>query len=113
MWAAAAQTWLDDARCGFFAAERDDGTLIAYIVGWLQPMAGLTPSSVGLITDIAIDAHGYHGGVGRRLVDTLRGWFAERDVQQMVVWASRYDAVAQAFWRSLGAADWVDVLWIK
>jgi hypothetical protein len=111
-WVSAAQTWLEDARCGFFAAERD-GVLVAYIVGWVQPLAGLTPSHVGLITDIAIDAHGYHGGVGRGLVDALRGWFVGREVQQMVVWAAHYDAVAQAFWRSLGAADWVDVLWIK
>ena len=50
-----------------FAAERD-GELIGYIVGWLQPMPGLVPEQIGLITEIALDAHGYHGGVGRALV---------------------------------------------
>jgi len=111
-WAAAAQTWLDDPRCALFAAERDD-SLIGYIVAWVQPMPGLVPQNIGLITEIAIDTHGYHGGVGRSLVNALRMWFKEQDVERAAVWTPRYDAVAQAFWRSLGAAEWVDVLWLK
>jgi hypothetical protein len=71
------------------------------------------PGQVGLITEIAIDAHGYHGGVGRKLVSALRDWFSEQGAQQTVIWTPHYDAVAQAFWRSLGAAEWVDVLWMK
>ena len=109
---AAAQTWLDDARCGFFAAERD-GELVGYVVGWLQPMPGLVPQQIGLITEIGIDAHGYHGGMGRALVSGLREWFTGQGAAQTVVWTAHYDAVSQAFWRSLGAAEWVDVLWIK
>ena len=112
LWIEAAQGWLDDARCGFFAAERD-GDLVAYAVGWLQPMPGVVPTHIGLITEIAIDAHGYHGGVGRSLVQALREWFAARGADQTAVWTPHYDAVSQAFWRSLGAAEWMDVLWIK
>ena len=109
---AAAQTWLDDARCGFFDAERE-GEVIGYIVGWLQPMPGVVPEQIGLVTEIAIDAHGYHGGVGRALVATLRDWFTGKGAAQITIWTPHYDAVSQAFWRSLGATEWVDVLWIK
>ncbi|HVU14080.1 MAG TPA: GNAT family N-acetyltransferase, partial [Phototrophicaceae bacterium] len=112
LWIESARSWLADARCGFFAAERED-SVIGYIVGWLQPRPGIMPEQIGLINEMAIDAHGYYGGVGRTLVEALRGWFAERGVAQTVVWVPHYDAVAQAFWRSLGAAEWVDVLWIK
>ena len=112
LWMAAAQKWLDEARCGFFAAERD-GDVIGYVVGWLQPMPGLMPEQIGLITEMAIDAHGYHGGVGRGLVSALRDWFSAQGAKQTVVWAAHFDAVSQAFWRSLGAAEWVDVLWIN
>jgi GNAT superfamily N-acetyltransferase len=111
-WVAAAQGWLADERCGFFAAEHDDA-VIGYIVGWLQPMAGVSPAQIGLITDLALDAHGYHGGAGRALVGALRDWFEARGASQMAVWTPHLDAVSQAFWRSLGAAEWMDVLWIK
>ncbi|MEP7291782.1 MAG: GNAT family N-acetyltransferase [Chloroflexota bacterium] len=111
-WASAALGWLGETRCGFFSAERD-GEIVGYIVGWLQPMAGVMPEQIGLISEIAIDAHGYHGGAGRELVSALRQWCASQGVTQMVVWTPHYDAVAQAFWRSLGAAEWMDVLWIK
>ena len=112
VWLEAAQTWLADARCGFFAAERD-GDLIGGIVGWLAPMPGIAPERIGLISEIMLDAHSYHGGVGRGLVEALRAWFAARGAAHVAVWAAHYDAVAQAFWRSLGAAEWVDVLWMK
>jgi ribosomal protein S18 acetylase RimI-like enzyme len=111
-WAIAAKSWLNDSRCGFFTAERE-GEVIGYVVGWLEPLPGLAPEQVGLITDIAIDAHGYHGGAGRELVSALRGWFAAHGAQQTAVQTPHYDAVAQAFWRSLGAAEWMDILWIK
>ncbi len=112
LWIEAARIWLNDPRCGFFAAEQED-SVIGYIVGWLQPRPGIMPEQIGLINEMAIDAHGYYGGVGRALVEALHGWFAARGVTQTAVWTPHYDAVAQAFWRSLGAAEWVDVLWIK
>lgn len=111
-WAASAAGWLNDARCGFFSAE-NEGKLVGYIVGWLLPMPGITPGEIGIITEIALDAHGYHGGAGRELVGALRGWFEGRAAAQMAVVSPHYDAVAQAFWRSLGAVEWMDVLWIK
>lgn len=111
-WSTEARSWLSDPRCAFFVAERDS-SVIGYIVGWVQPIPAVTLPRIGLITEIAVDTHGYHGGVGRLLVEALRAWFREQRIDQLAVWSPRFDAVGQAFWRSLGAAEWVDVLWIK
>lgn len=108
----AADSWLDDARIGFFVATRDDD-VIGYIVGQLQPMPGIAPEQIGLITDITLDAHGYHGGAGRALVNTLKDWFGAQGASHTAVWTPHFDAVGQAFWRSLGASEWMDILWIK
>ena len=110
-WAAVAQAWLADTRWGFFAAARDD-ILIGYIVGQVQPMPGAAPEQIGLITDLALDAHGYHGGAGRALVNALNAWFGAQGVSHTAVCTPHYDAVGQAFWRSLGASEWMDILWI-
>ncbi|NDJ60336.1 MAG: GNAT family N-acetyltransferase [Chloroflexi bacterium] len=112
-WSAQAQSWIADANCGWFVAEHAHRP-VGHIIGWLQPAPpGVSTASFGAITDIAIDLHGYHGGVGRGLVDALRAWFAEHKVQQVIVWVPRRQAVEQAFWRSLGATAWMDILWIK
>ncbi len=42
----------------------------------------MAPAQIGLITEIALDAHGYHGGVGRALVEALRTWFKTQGVEQ-------------------------------
>jgi hypothetical protein len=67
---------------------------------------------VGFITEMAIDTHVYQGGLGRNLVQALRAWFIERDVAHTAVFAPHDLAMEQAFWRSLGAREWVDLLWM-
>lgn len=111
-WSDAAIGWLDDERCVVLAAERD-GQLVGCIVGWIQPLPGYPSDQLGMITELAIDAHRYQQGVGRALVDALRAWFDERGVTAMAVLSSRRLAVDQAFWRSVGAVDWMELLWIK
>jgi GNAT superfamily N-acetyltransferase len=112
-WIAAARGWLDDARCGAFVAAVDDEP-VGFIVGWVQPMPpGMTPTQVGMITHLALDAHRYHGGAGRLLLDHARAWFAEQGINQLITWAPHRLPVEQAFWRALGAAEWMDILWIK
>lgn len=111
-WVTAARSWLLDSRCAILAAE-EDGQCVGYVVGWIQPMPGLPGDALGLITDLALDAHRYHAGVGRALVEALRDWFAERGISGVAAWSSRRSAVEQAFWRSLGALEWMECLWIK
>ncbi len=111
--------WVDAAReqlrapAWHLCVAEIEGAAVGYIAGRVQPMPGLVPDTIGLITEIALDAHGYYGGVGRALVDALRAWFAAQGIVKIAVWTPHFDAVSQAFWRSLGAAEWVDVLWIK
>lgn len=112
-WIDAAREWLDDPRCGCFAALEGD-TPIGFIVGWMQAMPpGMMPAQVGMITHLALDAHRYHGGAGRLLLDHARAWFTKQGVSQLITWAPHRLPVEQAFWRALGAAEWMDILWIK
>lgn len=90
-----------------FVAVDDEQKIVGYIAGRM-PRA-----DAGLIDEMALDAHRYHGGVGRTLVRTMRDTFAEMQVSQVFVNVPRYHAVEQAFWRSLGArkpmlADWMN-----
>lgn len=111
-WLRAAAGWLHDPRCVLLTAE-EDGRPVGYLAGWIQPMPGLSGDALGLITELAIDAHGYHAGVGRALLEAARAWYTERGISAIAAWTSRRSAVEQAFWRSVGALDWMECLWIK
>lgn len=111
-WIAAAQTGLNESHRVLLVAE-DDERVIGYVVGRIELQPGLLPERLGVLTDIALDMHGYHAGAARALVEGLRAWFAARGVTQMMVWTPRRQPVEQAFWRALGAAEWMDGLWLK
>jgi len=112
-WMAAACAWLEQPLVALLIAD-DDGEVAGYIVARVEPgPPGLLPEKRGVIADIAVDAHRYRPGVARRLVQAAQSWLAEQNVHEMLVNAPRRDAVAQAFWRSLGAREWMDGLWMK
>jgi ribosomal protein S18 acetylase RimI-like enzyme len=112
-WAAAASTWLGEKDTAIFVAENDD-QLLGYVVGRVQPASpGLIPEWQGVITEIAIDVHHYHGGVGRLLVNAIQTWLRSRNMEQFLVSVPHRSPLEQAFWRGLGAVRWMEVLWIK
>jgi hypothetical protein len=84
--------------------EMSDG-LAGYISGHI------TQGRAGLIDDMALDAHRYHGGLGRKLYSAMQSWFTEQDTRQVVIQTPRYHAVEQAFWRAIGAIEWTNDSW--
>jgi ribosomal protein S18 acetylase RimI-like enzyme len=104
---------LDDEAAVVLVAESDNQPArpVGYIVGWQgRCPLGMLPPAVGYIAELALDAHRYHGGAGRRLVLALKSDFARRtgiEVADLriIVPVPRYYAVEQAFWRSLGAVE--------
>lgn len=111
-WTAAAADWLEDSSRVVLVAEREE--VVGYVIARVQPSPpGLLPERMGVIEDMAIDAHGYHPGVGRSLYRAARDWLTGQGVEGMVVGISRRYAVEQAFWRAMGATEWMDWLWMK
>lgn len=111
-WQAAAAAWLTDDTLALLVADAPDG-LAGYALVRLQPgTPGLLPETLGVLSDMALDTHHYRGGVGRLLVNAAQAWLAARGVHQLTVSVSRRSAVEQAFWRSLGAQEWMDGLWM-
>lgn len=112
-WELSAQNWLCDQRCAIYVAEKET-TLHGFIVGWLPAgIPALSPEMPGLITELVIDAHTYQGGLGRMLLQALREWFHAHGMERMAVFAPHNAPVEQAFWRALGAVEWVDLMWIR
>jgi GNAT superfamily N-acetyltransferase len=111
-WIAALQGWLLEPSYAVFVCEAD-AAVIGYLIVRIQPNPpGLLPAQSGVIVEAAIDAHRYHGGVGRGLVEAARGWLRQQGVEQLLIDIPRRSAVEQAFWRALGAKEWIDRLWM-
>ncbi len=112
-WEHALARWLVDPHYGVFVVESNQA-LCGYLVGQIQwVLPGMSPAQLGVIIDMAVDLHDYHPGAARALVDAARTWFNAQSVEQIVVQVHRQSAVEQAFWRSLGAARWMEWLWIR
>lgn len=113
-WSAAALRWLADPRAALWVAQdAGESALAGYLLVCLQDSPpGLLPAQVGAVLDFAIDAHTYRGGVGRELARAARDWLREHHVERMMIDVPRGAAVEQAFWRALGAKEWIDRLWM-
>lgn len=112
-WISGARAWIEAADVQLVSA-LTNATPIGYTVGRIvDAPLGLIPDKMGVVMDIALDGHGNYPGAARMLVGALSGWFAARGVEQIVIWAARRQPVEQAFWRSLGAVEWMDGLWLK
>ncbi len=112
-WSEAAAVWLNNERCSILVAE-GERELLGYIIGWVQEAPpGLIQSRLGAVTDMMVDAHSQKGGVGRLLLSSLRDWFHTQSVQQLIAYVPARLAVEQAFWQAQGAAEWMNILWLK
>lgn len=111
-WTETAAVWLNGADSRIFAA--DDGSgVVGYLVARVEPgPPGMLPDRVGVIDGLAIDSHRYQRGVGRALVDSAQVWLREQSVTRLSIQVPRRRAVEQAFWRALGAKEWMDTLWM-
>jgi ribosomal protein S18 acetylase RimI-like enzyme len=90
------------------------GHILGYIVGSVVPnMPTFTVERIGLVSDLAVDSHGKVGGIGRSLFDALAKWLREQGIQQVVALVPHRHAIAQAFWRALGATALLDQMWLK
>lgn len=94
------------------ASEVDDG-LAGFII------ASLMGDNAGFIESLVLDAHRYHGGLGRELVKMACAWLARQGVIRVFVLVPRHYAVEQAFWRALGGREvkvvdrdyWMETNW--
>lgn len=111
-WSAQVAEWImDDQYCVLIGARGNQ--IAGFMVGRLQTAPpGLLPKTVGAVIDITIDVHGHPEGVGQALFQAIRDWFQGQGIQQIMTYVPRRQAVDQAFWRALGATEWVDVMWL-
>ncbi|MDZ7380035.1 MAG: GNAT family N-acetyltransferase [candidate division KSB1 bacterium] len=112
-WMAEVANWLANSDCAIYVAERG-GDVVGFIIAWVKAgPPGLSPEQIGVITDMVIDAHGQQGGAGRLLLQPVREWLAAHGISHLIAHVPRRQAVEQAFWRALGATEWLDSLWMK
>ena len=112
-WTARAQAWLASADTHMVSALSADSPIGCAVGRMMDAPPGLVPDKMGVVIDMALDGHRSYPGAARMLVGALRTWFAAHGVEQIMVWTARRQPVEQAFWRSLGAVEWMDGLWLK
>lgn len=112
-WSTGAIQWLSDTRCMIYTAEQEDN-LTGFAIGWIQTAPpGVLPERIGVVTELVLDMHQYQQGLARALLTPLREWFNAQGAGAVVALVPHRHPVQQAFWRSLGATEWIDLMWVK
>lgn len=112
-WKIDAGAWLRDPRCKIWVSVRAE-QITGYVIAWLHAMpAGMSPTVVGCIADMAVDLHAPSGGAGQKLLIAAQGWFTQQNINQLIVAVPHRQPVQQAFWRGQGAKAWMDLMWLK
>ncbi len=113
VWAGAVRGWLAAPDYALFVAIHEQ-TLVGYVIARADDAApGLLPARIGVILDMAIGVHSRQNGLGSRLLEPVRQWFAEQGLSRFIVYTAHRAPVEQAFWRALGGTQLTDVLWMK
>lgn len=111
-WRAALRLWMESADACVLAAETAGGELIAFAIGMDRENAPiLQPERYGYISELDVAEGWRRRGVGRRLFGELMRWFAQRRLTTYRLNAAHRNPLSQAFWRAVGAQDFIDVLW--
>jgi hypothetical protein len=113
VWADAASRWLANERMRMLVACRDEQVVAFVVAAMRDAPAGFSPATIGVIQHLVVDAHQYAGGAAHLLVKGASAWFREVGIKHWVVEVPRRAVIEQAFWRALGAAAWMETLWIR
>ncbi len=112
-WSTALEGWLADSRCCVLVAQ-GEVEIYGYIIGWTQSNPpGIVPQRVGAVTELVVGAHSYQSGLGRTMLQPLREWFSQQGIKQIIAYVHHRQPIEQAFWRALGAKEWIDLMWME
>ncbi len=112
-WSAAVERWLADDHWQIVVA-RQQGEVVGYSIGLVQDnLPGVAPECVGVVSELVIGVHSAGSGAGQLLLQPLKAWFAQQGIQHIVVQVSPRQPVEQAFWRALGASEWIGFMWME
>lgn len=113
-WGSALHGWLTKDSMAVLVAERADGKVLGYIVGAVvENTPGLLPERFGLVSDVAVDFHAKSGRIGREMLNALQDWFRAQGVKHVQAQVPARHAIAQAFWRAIGAGKLYESMWLR
>ena len=102
--------WGNQDWCVFVAEA--DGEVMGQIIGVLREQYPVfEPERFGYVMDIVVHPAARRGGVGQALFEALKVWFHDQGVHHLRLRVAHNNPVSQAFWRTMGCTDYMDILW--
>lgn len=111
-WSDLAHIWITSSRYCFVLSEQA-GSIGGYILGRIDDDGWVTHAKTGHILQLVLDAHVYHSGLARSLVQYMLDWFSKQDIDHILVYVPSLSPVEQAFWRALKAKKMIEIWRLK
>lgn len=113
-WRQFALSCLDDDTVAFYLVEINDDVLGCAIGRVQANQVGLLPKQVGIIEHVILDLHSPHKrkNAVNQLLEGLKDYFRQSDIQHIIVQVPTQSPVEQAFWRGFGVLHLNDIFWM-
>lgn len=91
---------------------RDDAEIVGFICGYIaQNLPMFLPSEFGYISDLYVSPAKRGTGLGKKLVEAMHGWFAERKIACTQLQVYRANCQGREFWNRMGYEAFFDRMW--
>ncbi len=101
---------LDDPERLLLVAEHQ-GHVLGFVHVLIKPTPPVFPRPrTGFVTDLAVSAGHRRGGIGRALVQAVRGWCAEQGLEDLGLGVAVRNPAGLAFWSAMGFEAWTQTM---
>ena len=92
----------------------DDQKVVGYSISQATRMPPLSRGkTIGVIYDMAITASHRRKGIGKEMLNRIKAWFNERNINRIELSVVTKNTIGNSFWREQGFQDYEQILYLE
>ena len=92
----------------------DDQTVVGYSISQITRIPPFSRGkNVGIIYDMAITTSHRRKGIGKEMLDSIKTWFKEREINRIELSVVTKNTIGDSFWREQGFKDYEQILYLE
>ena len=92
----------------------DDQKVVGYSISQTTLMPPFSRGkTIGVIYDMAVTASHRRKGIGKEMLDCIKAWFNERNINRIELSVVTKNTIGNSFWREQGFQDYEQILYLE
>ncbi|MFC1947226.1 GNAT family N-acetyltransferase [Chloroflexota bacterium] len=92
----------------------DDQKVVGYSISQTTRMPPFSRGkTIGVIYDMAVTASHRRKGIGKEMLDRIKAWFNDRNINRIELSVVTKNTIGDSFWREQGFKDYEQILYLE